>query len=104
MPKSVLQSNWYYGDAFDPNNMKDPAKKYLQFYDALEEHGYDQVPTGSNHSNNLNMEGSVDYCKKVIDSSRLQGFMTAPWRPTLEPCLDRHREAIAQIGRAIKRF
>ena len=68
----------------------------------MEEHGYDQMPTGSNHSNDINMEGTVVYGKKLIDQSRLYGFMTAPWRPMVAPCLDRHKEAIAQMGRTIK--
>ena len=104
MPKSVLQSNWYYGTNFDLGKLQEPSKSYVKLYNDLEEHGYDQVPTGSNHSNDVNMEATVDYCKKAIDSSRLYGFMTAPWRPTLAPCLDRHKEAIAQLARAIKKF
>ena len=104
MPKSVLQSNWYYGSGFDLGKLEEPSKSYVKLYNDLEEHGYDQVPTGSNHSNDVNMEATVDYCKKIIDPSRLYGFMTAPWRPTLRPCLDKHMEAIAQIGRARKKF
>ena len=104
MPKSVLQSNLYYGSEFNLNKMNDTTKVRVKLYNDLEESGYDQVPTGSNHSNEVNMEGTVDYCKKVIDPSRLLGFMTAPWRPTLSLCLDRHKEAIAQMGRAIKNF
>lgn len=102
MPKSVLQSNWYYGSRF--KNLKENSKIAVDLYHQLEEHGFDQVPTGSNHGNEVNMEGTVDYCRNVIDSSRLYGFMTAPWRPTLVPCLDRHKDAIAQIGRSIKKF
>lgn len=104
MPKSVLQSNWYYSAAFDLDKMEDPAKKYLQLYLDLEAHGYDQVPTGSNHSTDKNMEATVEFCKKAIDPSRLLGFMTAPWRPTLPQCLERHQEAIAQVKRAIVRY
>lgn len=104
MPKSVLQSNWYYGTEFDLKKLEEPARNYVKLYNDLEAHGYDQVPTGSNHSNEINMEATVDYCKKVIDPSRMYGFMTAPWRPTMAQCVDRHKEAIAQIGRAIKNF
>ncbi len=104
MPKSVLQSNWYYGTEFNLNKLKEPAKTYVTLYDALEEHGFDQIPTGSNHSNDTNMEDTVKYGKKVIDQSRLYGFMTAPWRPTLAACLERHKQAIAQLGRAIKNY
>jgi len=97
MPKSVLQSNWYYGSEFDEDKIS------VKLYNQLDAAGYDQVPTGSNHSNDKNMEITVDYCKKVIDPSRLMGFMTAPWRPTLPSCIERHTKAIAQIGRSMKR-
>jgi hypothetical protein len=104
MPKSVLQSNWYYGSGFDMNNLTEPNKTYVKLYNDLEAHGYDQVPTGSNHSNAENFGLTVDYCKKIIDPGRLYGFMTAPWRPTLMPCLDRHKEAIDQVAKALKKY
>ncbi len=104
MPKSVLQSNWYYDSAFDLNTLAEPNRTYVKLYNDLEAHGYDQVPTGSNHSVPDNFESTVDYCKKVVDPSRLFGFMTAPWRPTLAPCLDRHKEAIGQVARSITKF
>ena len=104
MPKSVLQSNWYYGAGFDLTQLKEPTKSYVKFYNDLENYGYDQVPTGSNWSNNTNMEDTVDYCKKTIDPSRLLGFMTAPWLPTLSTCMDEHIEAVNQINRAIKSY
>jgi len=104
MPKSVLQSNWYYGSGFDLNTLTEPNKTYVKLYNDLEAYGYDQVPTGSNHSNPDNFGFTVDYCKKIIDPGRLYGFMTAPWRPTLAPCIDRHKEAIDQVAKAIKKF
>jgi len=29
--------------------------------------------------------------------------MTAPWRPTLALCLERHSEAIGQVAKAMKK-
>jgi len=108
MPKSVLQSNWYYNESFDLNKLASYSggvnKTYVELYNKLEANGYDQVPTGSNHYVPENFEATVDYCKKIIDPSRLSGFMQSTWRPTLEPCLDRHKEAIDQVERAIKNF
>lgn len=110
MPKSVMLSNWYYGSKWDWKSKVEPEEKYpkwrtyVKMYDDLEEHGYDQLPTGSNHSNDQNFEATVDYCKKVIDPSRLYGFMTTPWRPVLAPCLEKHKEAINQVGIAINNF
>lgn len=100
MPKSVLQSNWYYGSGFDLKTLGVSVK----LYNDLETHGYEQVPTGSNHSVAENFELTVDYCRKVVDPSRLYGFLIAPWRPTLAPCLDHHKEAIGQVARAMKKF
>ncbi len=63
MPKSVLQSNWYYGTQFE--KFANPLhEKYVRIYDQLEEHGFDQVPTGSNHSNDINFRETVKYCEK----------------------------------------
>lgn len=93
MPKSVLQSNWYYASQFE--NFDNPLhEKYVRLYDQLEAHGYDQIPTGSNHSNSVNFEKTVEYCSKIISPDRLKGFMQTTWRPTLAPCFERHSEAI----------
>ena len=104
MPKSVLQSNWYYNESFNLNELDDHLKNCLNLYNDLEKYGYDQVPTGSNHIIDTNLMSTVEYCKKNIAPERLYGFMTAPWRPTLSPCLERHQEAINQVGEAIKKF
>lgn len=109
MPKSVLQSNWYYGGRFNwkKENMVDSTVDWqsrVKYYNDLDKHGYDQIPTGSNYIIDRNFDSTVDYCKSAIDPSRLLGFMTAPWRPTLSPCLEHHKEAITLVGKAIKKF
>uniref|UniRef100_UPI0035A0B6AF Tat pathway signal protein n=2 Tax=Prevotella heparinolytica TaxID=28113 RepID=UPI0035A0B6AF len=105
MPKSVLQSNWYYDVQFgDLTGLEESHKTRYNMYYELEKHGYDQVPTGSNFNNNLNMEGTVRHFKNVIDPSRLLGFMSAPWLPTMPQCAASHKEAIEQLGRAKNEF
>ena len=94
MPKSVLQSNWYYGEEFEDD------ATYVNAYLVLEEHGYDQVPTGSNWSNPVNFGKTVAYCGERIKPPRLKGFLQAPWHPTLEECRDHHLAAIQQIAHA----
>ena len=98
MPESILQSNWYYGTDFDKKDEK--VKAYVQ----LDEKGFDQIPTASNHSSSDNMAMTVQYAKKNIASPHLLGFMQTTWRPTLETFRRRHTEAIAQVGQAIKIF
>ncbi|HBG42055.1 MAG TPA: Tat pathway signal protein [Porphyromonadaceae bacterium] len=100
MPKSVLQSNWYYGEEFknEPNSINDI---YVKLYDKLEAHGYDQIPTGSNYSTDLNFMRTVDYCTKIISAEHLKGFMQSVWMPMLLPFLQKHTDAVNQIGDAI---
>ncbi len=94
MPKEVLQSNWYYGTKFGDDKM-------VKAYDKLDEHGYDQIPTASNHSHDENFGLTVDYCTKHIQPGHLFGFLQTPWRPTLEEFRQHHMEAIDQVGAEI---
>ncbi|MDR1518198.1 MAG: Tat pathway signal protein [Dysgonamonadaceae bacterium] len=102
MPKSVMQSNWYYGGFSDADLSDSVNRTYVQLYDKLEQYGYDQIPTGSNFSSDSNMKETFDYCNKIIDPSRLYGYMTAPWHPTMLQCQPRLREAVKQVGSLIK--
>ncbi len=77
-------------------------EKYVRIYDRLEEHGFDQVPTGSNHSNDINFRETVTYCEKKIAPERLKGFMQTVWRPTLPACQQKHIDAIDQVAEVIR--
>jgi len=94
MPKSVLQSNWYYAEEFGPDVER------VKAYDEIEAHGYDQIPTGSNWTNRINFKGTVDYCREHVAPERLYGFLQTVWKPTLEECRDRHLEAIDLVKEA----
>jgi hypothetical protein len=99
MPKSVLQSNWYYDEKFDFNS------KYVQAYLDLEKNGYDQIPTGSYHNYNTGSIGStVTFGKEHIDDSRLLGFLQSFWRPTIEENRDRIIGGIELLGKAKQSF
>lgn len=107
MPKNVVQSNWYYGNQLGPHPTPEQKKGWpmekqgAKSYITLEEHGYDQIPTGSNWATDTNFEETVAYCVKQIAPERLLGFMTAPWAPTVERRRDKHMIAIAQVEAAI---
>jgi hypothetical protein len=98
MPKSVLQSNWYYGALFNR------TIAHVQAYRDLEAHGYDQVPTGSTWSVDENFAGTVRYCRRYVAPERLHGFMQAPWLPTLRTLRRRHLRAIEVTGEARQRW
>jgi hypothetical protein len=82
VPKTVLQSNWYYFNEFDQPTVQNRDRHGPAAYRILEEHGYDQLPTGSNWATPENFGLTVDYCSKIIAPERLQGFlMTLGSRP-----------------------
>ena len=90
MPRSVLQSNWYYGAAFE--DAKDFAKKRVQAYVDLDRAGFDQMPCGSNWSCDENFGNTVRFCRKNVSAARLKGFLMAPWYFTVPL----HREKVLQ--------
>ena len=78
MPKSILQSNWFYSTFQDwPKGHR--YRTAIETYDILNELGYDQVPTGSTWSRHHNLYQTVAYGKNRLDPSLLKGFMAAPW-------------------------
>lgn len=102
MPKSILQSNWYYEESLEPDS--EPCQTYVNGYNILEANGYDQAPAGSNHSTPRNFGNTVRWAKDHIAPERLKGFFQTIWRPTTEGFRQRHIEAIEQIGAARKEF
>jgi len=98
MPKSVLQSNWYYGESFGKEI------GYVKAYLDLEAHGYDQIPTGSNDGTPVNFGRTVDFAREHIPPERLLGFLQTSWRPTTHQYKDRHIQAIEQVAEAKREF
>lgn len=99
MPKSVVQSNWYYGEKFDKK------QTYVKAYIDLAAEGYDQIPTGSNDQNNPKSIGNtVDFCSRYIDDKNLLGFLQTFWMPTIEKYRQPIIQAIELIGDARRNF
>lgn len=107
MPKSVIQSNWYYGEDFDTN------KTFVRAYIDLEKEGYDQIPTGSFHPNvGRNFEAineksignTVKFCSEHIQDQRLMGFMQTFWMPTIERFSSTILRAVDLLGEAKNSF
>ena len=80
MPRTVLQSNWYYENEFDVSTIKKETRKAMvETYSTLEKGGYDQMPCGSTYSCRENFGMTIAHCRKVIKDDRLKGFFMAPW-------------------------
>ena len=95
MPRSVLQSNWYYEDTF-PLPENNPLN-CVRAYHWLDEMGYEQVPTGSTWSHRENYARTMEYCREHLSAQRLLGFMMTTWRPTLEAWRQTHLDAIGIV-------
>lgn len=94
MPRSIVQSNWYYSTDFSEE--KTPVRTYLE----LDRLGYDQIPTGSNWESPENFPQTVRFCQERLDAGRVLGFLQTVWQPTLEECRGEHMEAVAALGEA----
>ena len=105
IPKSVLISNWYYEELFDPEKFPPqfPAHGYWA-YENLEKAGYDQLPTGSNWCGPRNMSMTVRHCLKTIAPERLKGFMSASWMKTTEGDKARLLSSIGELTAALEAF
>ena len=105
MPKSVVQSNWYYGEDFNLIKPDGNPNKYVKSYIDLKDHGYDQIPTGSFHAENEQSIGNtVKFCKNHIEDTHLLGFLQSFWKPTIEEYRDRILNGIELAGNAKKWF
>jgi hypothetical protein len=100
MPKSVVQTNWYYGDVFDVSQMEERRQIYVRAFDILSEQGYDQVPAGSVWSKYENFELLTKYCTEHISSESLMGLMQTSWERVAGPWMYRQKEAVDTIAAA----
>lgn len=99
MPKTVMQSNWYYDEEFNPE--WDMVRQYID----LEKHGYDQILTGSYHNENPKSIGNtVAFAEQYIGKQHLKGFLQTWWKPTVEENRERILRAVSLIGEARKAY
>ncbi len=105
MPRSVVQSNWYYEPSFqigEPRTEAGPLEyreAYLAYLD-LARAGYEQIPTGSNWSSPANFEATVRFCADQVPPASLLGFLQTPWQATLPELMPKHTAAIDQLAAA----
>ena len=105
MPTSALQSNWYYQDNFSISERRNRQHHHrVRACAEMDAAGFDQVPTGSNHSNDVNFAATVDHCRRKLSADRLVGFLQAPWRITLPEHRQHLLNAVDQVGEARTTF
>lgn len=85
IPKEVLVSNWFYGYLYRSKPVAD-----AELYTKLGEWGYEQIPTCSTVTYNVNPQQTLKYCKENVISSSIKGYLTAPWEMTTSDQLYAH--------------
>lgn len=94
MPRSVVQSNWYYHEDFGD------TVRAVQAYLDLDAQGYSQIPGASNWACDVSFPSTVEFCKERLSPDRLLGFLQTCWIPTLEPFREKHMHAIELVAEA----
>lgn len=120
MPKSVIQSNWYYLPNFDLDLDAARAKEKgielieptpgqvrtkttgLRAYLELERGGFTQVPTGSVDVVEDNFPDTVRFARDHIPAERLMGFMQTVWRAVTEDYRDRHELGVQKFAEGVQ--
>lgn len=84
MPKSVLQSNWYYY-MFTDYPEGNPDRTSIYTYELLDKHGFEQIPTCScwHFNGATNPFQTLAYGKDKLTPELLKGYMIAPWFYTI---------------------
>jgi hypothetical protein len=100
MPRSVLQSNWYYGHSFS-EKIKD-----VNAYRALEAKGYDQIPAGTFYEAEWadydSFPRTVRYVSPWIPRPRLKGFLQTSWVPTAMKHRAKHMGALEKLAEGVE--
>lgn len=97
MPKSVLQSNWYYDATFEPG-ANGQLRDRIAAYEWLDAAGFDQVPTGSNFSCDTNFEGTVRFCDAHCSPERIKGYLMASWARPFKIYEEKALSAVRQLA------
>ena len=66
------------GNTYEAKNLID-GKSQTAWAVSLDKAGFDQIPTGSNWSNDENFGLLVKFCKENLSSERLLGYLQTNW-------------------------
>lgn len=98
MPRSVIQSNWYYSGFSDA----DRESIHLRAFELLDSHGFDQVPTGSVWAKLDNFSRLTDYCNEKLGASpRFIGMMQSTWERLAGPWMHLHHTAAEELAKSV---
>ena len=102
MPRSVMQSNWYYGFV-DKDWQGKYTTRECEAFQTLEKAGFDQIPAGSCWDRNwLNASELMQLAKEEISPEHLKGQFACPWYLTRQIDLYSHLNEAQRFGYALR--
>lgn len=93
MPRSVLQSNWYYLRNYNLD-ASNPYRRKIDAFKVLEKAGFDQLPTSSTNAQKGSFKATVEFCDRHIAPERLKGYLMSAWRHTVPDFRSRLEDSI----------
>lgn len=81
-PKSVVQCVWYYFNEYG-DDIEEMYRIRVMPLEVLDQHGFDQFPTGSSIYFGDNLDLLTRYCKEHVSKEHLLGMMQTTWRQVL---------------------
>ncbi len=103
MPKDAVISNWFYVH-FRDYPETDYHKQALDAYKALNDAGYDQIPTCSTWDCQTNPAETLLYIPTVVDNNLLLGYCNAPWLQVRQDNEHLLMDSVERLWYARKRF
>ncbi len=104
LPKSVIASVWNYNEKIEGEDMTDFQKNRSMPFDVCKEHGFDQLPAGSNFFHEENFELLSAYCARHLNDEHLIGIMQTVWYATDEEHRDKLWESAALFKKGKELF
>lgn len=101
--KDIVLSNWFY-ERFRDYPVNDYRKMAVEAYKALDEAGYDQIPTCSTYDNQFNPAETILYIPTVTTDKHLLGYCNAPWLQVREDNEHLLMDSVERLWYARKKF
>ena len=80
MPKSVLQSGWFYERSCDLAKMRSAHEKNkIKCFLEMDKAGFDQIPCGSNYGRESNIGELVRFSRANLSPDHLKGILMSSW-------------------------
>lgn len=102
--KEPIYSPWAYFRTLNPQLLPDYEQDVFNGIKLLDELGFDIVPTVSTCSDYCSTDDVIGYAKNAVKEENLLGYMTAPWIPTMDVCVESIQNELYTFNTALNKY